>query len=181
MTSDDSGASNTPSRTKDEVWELTEQWMAKITTAYENYNKAVKHFHQTVVIALAAFVGCVLIVVAVSSYRGVVLDATFIGVVTAIGFGVTILIAVGCAFDAISARSNVKTSMSDLADIYLIANELFQMVISTEEKNMSNRYEYLVNHIRILEIRHLLRKVRRIVESIVAGSEYEGRRASLGS
>ncbi len=30
--------------------------------------------------------------------------------------------------------------------------------MSTEEKNASNKYEHLVNHIRILEIKHLLEK-----------------------
>jgi hypothetical protein len=56
----------------------------------------------------------------------------------------------------------LRTTKADLADLFSIADELFQMVISTEEKNAGNKYEYLVNHIRVLEIKHLLEKVRKV-------------------
>jgi hypothetical protein len=161
------------SRPKDDVWELTEQWMSKINAAYDNYRRSIQTYQRNIFLLLVVVVATAFLVTALFSFKATMLETTGGIIVSSILSAIAILFLVGATFDAVTSFRNVRTSVSDLADIYVIANELFQMVISTEEKKAGSRYEYLVNHIRILEIKHLLQKVKGTVGRLGARGDFE--------
>lgn len=146
------------------VWALTQEWMGKISSAYESYTAERTAYRKLIALSLG-LIFAVMIIGTVGDElikRNYGPDSTLDVVWNAVSI-VLIFMIFGIAIATLVRRYlGLRTTKADLADLFSIADELFQMVISTEEKNAGNKYEYLVNHIRVLEIKHLLEKVRKV-------------------
>src|ERR1035437_6879837 len=146
------------------VWALTQEWMGKISSAYESYTAERTAYRKLIALSLG-LIFAVMIIGAVGDElikRNYGPGSTLDVVWNAVSI-VLIFMIFGIAIATLVRRYlGLRTTKADLADLFSIADELFQMVISTEEKNAGNKYEYLVNHIRVLEIKHLLEKVRKV-------------------
>jgi hypothetical protein len=153
------------SESHDDIWALTNDWMAKIEKAYDSY---ISMIFRVTWITLLSGLTLVLTLTSVFLFNSLIRyapgesvwrsDAAALGVLLT-GLSVCVVVAIF----AVRRFQQLHIQRRELADLLSIAEELFQMVISIEEKNATtNRYEYLVNHVRILEVKHLLKKVERV-------------------
>jgi hypothetical protein len=154
-------------RSSDDVWVLAKEWSERINHAYDETIQQVLRFQRAVFI----YGGLLLVVLAsaagLESLAGKIPDGTSMKPVLDI-FSRSFMFLFICIlfiapFDLFRRFQRMMSAKNELTDLYYIADELFQMVISTEENlHSDNRYKYLTNHVRVLEIKHLLHKVKRI-------------------
>jgi hypothetical protein len=159
------------------VWALTNEWMSKIEKAYSEYLSVASRVtwitlgmgFLTLIILIGLFSSSIIL----DSIRRHVSNENFFG--TEAGAVVIILLVLAILatvlFYGIRRIRQLHLLRRELSDVLTIAEELFQMVTSLEENrarvnNTGSRYEYLVNHVRILEIKHLLAKVERVVRRV---------------
>jgi hypothetical protein len=157
--------SSTPSgerseRYRDDAWRQTYEWVHKVEAAYNQYVARRSSFERSTILYILAFGVCAVIAPLSGNFFQ---DST--AAAKSIGLGVGALVAAVAFFDVLKRFQTVTQLRRDLRDLYSISNELFQMMISTEEQGTANRFEYLVSHIRILEIKHLLQKVEKVISS----------------
>jgi predicted PurR-regulated permease PerM len=153
-------------QSNDNVWTLTNEWMAKIEKAYNDYVATIYRMTWiTLASGLALVIALTCLFLFTSLTKNMPSDSilrTEAAAIIATLLAISIVVVVAIVL----ARriQQAQTLRRELADLLNIAEELFQMVISSEENNATgNRYEYLVNHVRILEVKHLLKKVERVI------------------
>jgi hypothetical protein len=149
-------------RYRAEVWTLANEWVQKIEKAYDDYNAQRGMLQRNLYMYLIS----IMVVAAAGPLfselsRDLTPSFSFPGGKLILVFPIFVLTLVAM-FDLFRRVQTLKLVRNELGDLWHISQELFQMIISSEEKHTENKYEYLVNHVRILEIRHLLRKVERV-------------------
>jgi hypothetical protein len=164
MREDDKHVSSTGEEAS--IWTLTNEWMARIEKAYGEYTAASWGLFSFIALgatgltALIFGISIMLEFVKSTTSADSLFKKEVIGVIAI--FFIAIAVIGGCIV-VIKRMRQLELLKQELGDLLSISQELFEMVISSEDKQTSSRYQYLVNHVRILEIKHLLRKVRRAV------------------
>jgi hypothetical protein len=153
------------SKSRGDLWQLSGDWIAKIEKAYQQYvdqkSAATKSATLYMIAFVSIFFGFVLVTELASRSR----ESEFLGrLEVRWAFGMTLVMLTCIAGLEFFRRFQLlRTSREELEDLLHISEELLQMLISSEERRSGGKYEYLINHVRILEVRHLLKKIERVV------------------
>ncbi len=142
-----------------EVWSLADDWLRKVQSAYDEHMLELSMLQKSALTNISIMFVMTTLLAAVSEFRN---NFGSESMLASSGFKFA-LFGFFSFFDLFRKFQRTRISRKELSDIYYISRELFEMIISSEDRLADNRYEYLTRHVRILEIRNLLRKVERTI------------------
>jgi hypothetical protein len=152
------------SRSRDDLWPLAGDWISKIERAYQQYteqrNVLVKNLTLYVMFLAGSFFAFVFAIETTSDRSNDFIKTNDIKIAFIV---ITALLFSMAALEIVRRLQILNSSRDELQDLLHISEELLQMIISSEERRSGGKYEYLINHVRILEIKHLLKKIESVV------------------
>lgn len=149
----------------DEILSLSSEWIAKLERAYDRYRYERLNFTRIIAIYASLFMAVYLGVgsLIIWSRQFEVIYFRFIEGFVVLGTGLIALVVFVFSFDAWRRYRYLLSLRDDLQDLHGISTELLHMTISSMERSAGSKYESLVIHLRVLEVRHLLAKVERAI------------------
>lgn len=151
---------------REELWNLTSEWVDNVENVYKAHI-AVKETLRALVLSGIMVISFVALVAMSFFYIDDLIQLSEnLRILTIVALEVLFLFI--AAFFVVSyqnRRRKFRESRHELAKVFHISEELFQMMISTEEEMKGDKYRYLVNHVRVLQIKHLLNNVEREISS----------------